>query len=195
MHVGLGHVAVLASMVSTPTPTPAANAQTSNIQPWLIAILSALLAAFLAILAQIFTTHSRDRKDLSYVRASVENEIAAIRSLCRERLQLPARRMVVVSPFPVSAWNALQLSPHRSRIPKYLINSWEAFYRLVEIANTEIAMVPFFIQVAALAAEPTTREDYLNEAITLARGHLNEIGSAVPDTQGSKAIGTSDVGK
>jgi hypothetical protein len=193
VYAGSAHTAVLGLMAVAPThapaPThsPAANAQQAGLQPWLIAIFGALVAAVLAIATQFGTTLWQNHRDLSYVRASVESEIAAIDSLCRDRLGLPTGRMVVLSPFPMSAWNSFRLSPQRARIPKMLTDSWETFYRLVETANAEITMVPFFLQVAALATEPKTREDYLKEAIALSRKHLNEIVQALPGGPGSQA--------
>jgi hypothetical protein len=165
----------------------AATVPASSIQPWLIAIFATSLGAMLAVISQVATTRLRGRRDLAYLRQAVEDEIAEIGTICRERLNMPARRVAVVTPLPNSAWNALRLSQHRSRVSQRDSTSWQRIYRAVDIVNAQAEVIPYFVQIAALAKDEDVRENYLNQAMALARepidGVVAALGSELPSSK------------
>jgi hypothetical protein len=180
VHTASAYALFLAMVASKPKhPAVAPSGDSSSLQPWLIAIFGTVSASLFAIVIQFGTMLLQGRKDLSYIRGAVRSEVVSIRSICDERLQLPAGRIVVVPPFPTSAWHALTQSPQRSRISKNEAETWNSLFRIIEMANAEIAIVPYFIQIAALAKDIGERENYLKEAIALSRKHLDEIDRAL----------------
>jgi hypothetical protein len=173
--------ALLALLTATPThaPSPPSD-QGSSIQPWLVAIFGASLASLLAIIGYFCRDFLNSHKDLAYLRRTVQKEIASIGDLCRQRENLPAERIVIVPPFPVSAWDTLCLSSHRFRISSGEADSWEGLYRTVKMANAVFAIVPYFLQISALAADEREREKSRQEAIKLTLEQLSHIRKALP---------------
>ena len=107
---------------------------------------------------------------------------------------MPARRVAVVTPLPNNAWNALRQSQHRSRISQPEAMLWQRIYRAVDIANAQFGIIPYFIQIAALAADEKVRENYLNQAIKLAREPLIGVMVALgdePSGSGEKVAGVT----
>jgi len=133
----------------------------------------------LGVLVQLCTTYFRARKDFTFLRTAVTDEIATIAKICNERRAWPAERAVVVPPLPNAAWHALRISPFRSRVSKSESASWEQLYRAVDVANAQAAVLPQFLQIASLSPDKNIRQEYLNKAIAIIREPLEDVVAAM----------------
>lgn len=158
---------LISLLLQTTTTVPAgSNPSTIDTETWVIAVVSAVLGAVIALLGDYVFRRRAERKRFRTLQSLLVLELITIEREAHERAQ-PRPELVIRSPLPTEAWHLAISSGQFERLRSRL-SQLTTLYQAVDNANWMGAAVVQMQQISSLATVPEVAAVFEQEARRLA---------------------------